>query len=229
VRHSLWLLPTGTLAALALAPERDAYARDVGLEWNTSADVRFDYLRRMPAMDMGTPTDLPLRTLQAGSVPSTGSQAFAVVTWDTGVVINGRWMLPIIGLQFGWAVGASSDVRSSLDGTMLQLRPSSADFVTLELPGIGMRFKARRWMLAAVVRPSATLMWMGATAADGNASYDLGGSPNLTASTFGVRADIEGCRRLDPVERACVFLAPAIYEFAPLNGGSIGIRMEFGP
>jgi hypothetical protein len=49
------------------------------------------------------------------------------------------------------------------------------------------------------------------------------------AARVGVRTDVEACRRIDPIERACVFLSPALYEFSAFKGGSAGLRWEFGP
>jgi hypothetical protein len=71
---------------------------------------------------------------------------------------------------------------------------------------------------------------MTATVADGSSSLDLSDqNDSVFAVTLGVRADAEVCRRLDPIERACLFVSPALYEFSALNGGSIGLRWEVGP
>jgi hypothetical protein len=41
--------------------------------------------------------------------------------------------------------------------------------------------------------------------------------------------EVEACRRLDPTTRICVHAAPRIYDYEFVNGGIIGIRMEWGP
>jgi hypothetical protein len=94
------------------------------------------------------------------------------------------------------------------------------------LPGIGVRLTARRWMLGASVRAYVVGLGMDATVAAGGGSSDLSIPSRIG---LGARADVEGCRRLDPMNRLCVFVAPTIYEFGLVNGGSAGLRWELGP
>ena len=183
----------------------------------------------MPSLTLHSPFDSPLRTLPPGTLPSTGSQQFAALTWDTGAAVNGRWMVPVFGIQFGWAVGSSPEVVTALDGSIVHMRPWSSDMFTFLLPGLGVRGKARRWMFEASARPVVSFVWMNAMVASGASGTDLSDGHALFSATFGLRAELEACRRTDPVQRACLIVSPALYEFGPLNGGSIGLRWEVGP
>jgi hypothetical protein len=219
------------LAALAGVTLAGREARADGPRWElqTALDARDVWMRAMPALVLRSPYEAPNRTLPAGTLPSTGSQQFMALTWDTGATVNDRWMVPVFGLQFGWAVGTSPEVVTSLDGSIVHMRPWSSDLVTLLLPGFGVRTKARRWMFEASVRPVATFTWMSATVANGAGTSDLADGHSLFSETLGVRAELEACRRIDPVQRACLIVSPSLYEFSPLNGGSIGLRWEVGP
>jgi hypothetical protein len=50
-------------------------------------------------------------------------------------------------------------------------------------------------------------------------------------STAGLalRADVEGCWRMDISKRLCVYGALNVYELGWANGGSAGVRVELGP
>jgi hypothetical protein len=226
VRALLAFAASLVVATLAGGP---AGAAEPHFELGTSLDARDVWVREMPPIDLRSPYDMSSRTLPAGTLPSTGSQQFMALTWDTGATVNDRWMLPIFGLQFGWAVGTSPDVVTSLDGTVVHMHPWTSDMVTALLPGIGVRTKARRWMFEVAARPVLTFVWMKATAASGTSTSELGDGNALFAMGGGVRAELEACRRIDPVQRACLLVSPSLYEFSSLNGGSIGLRWEVGP
>src|SRR5207244_2385714 len=137
-----------------------------------------------------------------------------------------RWEFPIFGLTGGGAIGQSPRVVSSVDGTMVEMKPWTAGAITLLLPGVGMRFKARRWMFSANVRFVATWVWEQAAYASGRWTDER--PPALWASTFGSRAHLEACRRLDFEQRLCIFAEPHLYEFSGMNGASAGLRWEYG-
>jgi hypothetical protein len=217
------------LVAAALSGSGAARADDLQLRLQTSLDVRDVWVRQMPQIQLNSPVDTSLRTLPPGTLPSTGSQQFLAFTWDTAATANDRWLIPLFGLQFGWAIGSSPAVVTSLDGSIVQMRPWSSDLFTVLLPGFGVRIKERRWMIEAAVRGVVSVAWMNITVASGASSQDLTDGQPLFAVGLGLRADLEACRRIDPVQRACVFVSPALYEFSPFNGGSIGLRWEVGP
>jgi hypothetical protein len=66
---------------------------------------------------------------------------------------------------------------------------------------------------------------MNGTVAAGAETYDV--TPRATS--FYARAQVEACRRFDPTERVCLFVAPSIYEFGFGTGAYAGIRWEIGP
>lgn len=220
-----WLPVTGILLA-----SREARAAGPDVHFETSVDVRAIELRRMPAMVLQSPYDTSFRTLPAGALASSGPQTLAGATLEAGIAIGRRWLLPLVGFEFAWAVGSSPDVVAGLDGSIIHLHTWTSKMLTVLLPGFGVRAVSRRWMFELSARGVASVAWMTATAADGGSSLDLSDqNDSLFAATLGARADAEVCRRLDPVERACLFVSPALYEFSALNGASIGLRWEVGP
>ena len=212
-----------------LLATREAFAQQDRWQVQTSLDVRDLWMRSMPAMSLRSPFETPLRTLPPGTLPSTGSQQFLTFTWDSGLAVNDRWLLPLFGLQFGGAIGSGPEVVSSLDGSIVHMKSWSADLGTVLLPGVGVRAKRRRWMFQADVRPVLSFTWMSADVANGASTSSLSGGEAFYALGFGARAELEACRRLDPVQRACLVVSPALYEFSAFNGGSIGLRWEVGP
>jgi hypothetical protein len=228
VRASSLVLSAVAASLTALAP-RDAWAGD-RWQFQTGIDARYAWIRSMPSLSLHGPLDTSQRTLPSGAVlPSTGSQSFAALTWDAGATVNDRWMLPVFGLQYGWAVGGSPELVTAIDGSIVHVHPWSADFVTMLLPGFGVRQKVRRWMFEASVRPVVSLMETSASVASGADTTDLGKDHTLFSLTLGLRAELEVCRRTDPVQRVCLLASPALYEFGPMNGGTVGLRWEVGP
>jgi hypothetical protein len=216
------------VAFLLSAVAGDAAAADRWELW-TSLDARDEWVRTMPQLTLHAPLDTPLRTLPEGRLPSTGSQQFLALAWDAGLTLNDRITLPVFGVQFGWAVGQSNEVVTSLDGSIVHLHPWNSEVLSLLLTGIGVRAKRRRWAFGADVRGVVSFAFMDATAATGTASQSISDSHALYAVTLGARVELEVCRRIDPMERACLFVSPALYEFAAFDGGSIGLRWEVGP
>jgi hypothetical protein len=213
---------------LLASSESRAAGPDVHLE--TSVDVRAIELRRMPAMVLQSPYDTSTRTLPSGALASTGPQTLVGVTYDAGIAIGRRWSVPLFGIEFAWAVGSSPEVITGLDGSIVHLQTWTSKMATLLLPGFGVRAVRRRWMFELSARGVLSVAWMTATVADAGSSLDLSDqNDSVLAVTFGARADAEVCRRLDPIERACLFVSPALYEFSAFNGGSIGLRWEVGP
>lgn len=216
------------VAGLAVLPGGEAQAAD-RWDFEMGLDARDVWFRRMPQLSLHSTFTTSTRTLSGGSLPSTGAQQFAALNWDCGAAWNGRYVVPAFGFQFGWAAGQSSEVVTALDGSIVHMHPWSAELVTLLLPGFGVRQKARRWMFEAVARPVVSIAFMNAMVASGADQSNLSSDDTLFAATLGLRADLEVCRRIDPVERACLVVSPALYEFSSLNGGSIGLRWEVGP
>ena len=74
------------------------------------------------------------------------------------------------------------------------------------------------------MRGGLSVLWMKTTIAVGGDEYTGSGF----ALTPTLKGDLAVCRRLDPTQRACLFVAPSIYEFGLLNGASLGLRWEVG-
>jgi hypothetical protein len=212
------------LGLFVLALPRHARASELEL----SFDLHDYFLRSMPPMDLQDPRETDVRTVPRSNVASTGPQHFFAATLDFALILRDRWRLPMLGAVLGGAIGRSPRVWTSADGTMVTLRPWTAGAFTLLGPGLGVRVKYRRWMIGASVRTLMTYIWMGASIANGPDSFELE-DPGVSALGFGVRADLEVCRRLDPTLRVCLFGAPHVLEFGLLNGISFGLRTEFGP
>jgi hypothetical protein len=221
----------GALSILLLtATPASAFDRN---DINYSVDLRDYYLHTMPRFDL---SDLhtPLRTVStSGSLPSVGQEHFLGVTIDSTFLRNGRWEFPLFGMTLAGAIGECPRVITSVDGSIITLRPWTAGAFTLLLPGIGVRTNERRWKLAVTARAILSVTWMNITVANGAQAADPTDDPATSsgalAGTFGVRADFTVCRRLDPSQRVCAFVSPHLYEFSPLNGFSAGLRMEWGP
>jgi hypothetical protein len=216
------------VASLLSAFAGDALAANRWELW-TSLDARDAWVRTMPEFTLRQPFTTPLRTLPEGHLPSTGSEQFLALAWDSGVTLNDRVTVPLFGVQFGWAVGQSSEVVTSLDGSIVHMHPWDSEVLSVLLPGIGVRAKRRRWAFSADVRGVASFAFTDATVATGTASPSISDAHALYSATLGARAELAVCRRIDPVERVCLFVSPALYEFSAFDGGSIGLRCEVGP
>jgi hypothetical protein len=240
VRPALRLFPLASAAAVVAATLMSASAAHAQADraWGVtqdkpgrhdgelSFDLRDYWLRSMPQFSLSDPTPIGVRSVGTGTLPSTGEQHFLALAIDTKYIYNQRFEFPIFGLVGGGAVGQSPRVVSSVDGTMVDMKPWTAGAFTFLLPGVGFRFRERRWMFGANVRMVATLVWEQVTFASGASKDDS--PPALWAATFGARAHVEACRRLDLESRLCLFVEPHLYEFSALNGGSAGLRWEFG-
>lgn len=219
-----------TLSATANAhadPERPTLpVRPARHDGEISLDVRDYWLRSMPTFSLSDATQIGVRSVGAGVLPTTGEQHFLGFGVDSKYVYQQRWEFPIIGLVGAGAIGQSPRVVTSLDGTMVDMKPWTAAAFTLLLPGVGLRFKSGRWMFGANVRFAASFVWEQVSFASGRSTDET--PPAVWAATFGARAHAEICRRLDPEERLCLFIEPHLYEFSGMNGGSAGLRWEYG-
>jgi hypothetical protein len=184
-----------------------------------------EWMPYVPTLSVPT-TATSARTIEGGTLPSVGSLYFAGRHHDSSFVYRGRLVVPLLGVSGALAAGSSPAVVSSVDGSIAEQRPWTAYRIECLLPGIGVRLTKRRWSVGASIRAYVVGLGMDATVAAGGGTSDLS-----TPSRFGLgaRADVEGCRRLDPVNRVCAFVAMSVYEFGLVNGGSAGLRWELGP
>lgn len=195
---------------------------DLELQIGVAAGASF--IRTMPALTSRTVTTTAARDVPGGDVALRGSLAALGGGLDVAFSTDDRWIFPMIGFAGYGAVGNYDTVRSSLDGSIATVRPWTTFEGDVLLPGVGYRVKRRRFSFSAGLRTG--LVWLAAkgSVAGGAASSSL----SLVAISALLQAEIAACRRLDPVTRVCLQLAPRIYDFGFLNGATLGLRVEWG-
>jgi hypothetical protein len=201
---------------------RPAEARESHLELQGGLDLHVLHYFRTPRLSLGDEGPRPDGGQQIASM---GPLTMGGATIDLGYALDDRVLFPIFGFGFDTALGQSPRVVSSVDGSIVEVRPWTAWMYDVGLPGVGFRFKERRWMFGFLARTGIAYLNVRGSVAVGTETHDV--SPST--ATFYVRAQGEACRRLDPVERLCFFVAPSIYEFGFGTGVSAGIRWEVGP
>jgi hypothetical protein len=182
------------------------------------------WVRDLPTVSFSDQTNASTRTVPPGAVPFGGPLTFAGVHFDSAITTR-HLVVPMLGLGFGMLVGEQPMVVSSLDGSVVNLHPWSAYRVEVLGPGIGLRMTERRWTLSATMRSELVIMAMSASLAAGAGTAEM---PDATAVGLGARVELEACRRVDPTDRACILVAPTLYEFGFLNGGVLALRWEWG-
>jgi len=212
------------LIAIVFVPASAEAANGTAVSF--TIDAHGQWLRALPTVQTEQ-TEIGLRS----SLPETkhrlpGGAAFVGAQAIYGVVIDDRWIYPLVGVGVGTAAGRYRPTPASVDGSIAQLNLWTARYYTLLLPGIGMRGKDRRWMGQIVLRPGIAWLALDGHIASGAHPFEM--TANAKASFF-VRAEIEACRRLDPVSRVCAFLAPSLYEHTWFGGAQLGLRWEMGP
>ncbi len=162
-----------------------------------------------------------------GTTPPFGfPMGFVGVRAGLDLVSADRTLIPLLDVGIFGILGQYSNVLTSVDGSFFQVNPGSIFLIDAELSGIGLRFKHRRWMFGASIKPGLALMVANAAVADGKGFTSIDA---LTAFSPTLRANLQVCRRFDPLERACLVAEPNIYEWGWGNGGSLALRYEFGP
>jgi hypothetical protein len=161
-----------------------------------------------------------------GSTPPFGfATGFFGVRAGLDFIASDRWVIPAFDVGFYGIVGSYSDTITSADGSLFRLHPAGTMMFDAELLGFGARFKKRRWMFEATIKPGFAFMAMPAAVADGKTFTDVDA---LTGVTVTLRASLSACRRFDPLERLCLSVTPNIYQWGWGNGGSVALRWEFG-
>jgi len=176
-----------------------------------------------PVSDVSTSA----RSAIAGVTPPFGfPMGFFGFRAGIDLVASDRTIVPLVDFGIFGIVGQYADVLTSVDGSFLRVSTSSIFLIDAEATGIGVRFKHRRWMFAAAIKPGVAFMVANASVADGK---DFTSIDALTAFSPTLRVSLQVCRRFDPLERACVVAQPNVYEWGWGNGGSLALRYEFGP
>lgn len=186
----------------------------------------------MPNGQLGAPTfdvtdvSNSARPAIKGTTPPFGfATGFFGVRTGLDFVSSDRFIWPVIDIGFYGIVGAYSDGITSADGSLFRTHPAGAFMFDAEFLGFGVRFKKRRWMFEATIKPGVALMMMPAAVVDGRALADV---DPLTSASFTLRAQLSLCRRLDPTQRLCASVTPNIYQWGWGNGGSLSLRWEIG-
>jgi len=223
-RTSIAAIGVGGALALALSLWPSP-ARAAGWYWQFAIGPSARWLPSAPRYSLDR-VETPLRTVGAGDLAAAGATGWLGAEADLACTIADRWQIPLLGVGVYGPVGSYARVVAASDGSLVELRPSTGLLVDVPLPGLGVRVKERRFLFTAAVRTAIVLTGMDARVANGASFVDAG---RVNATVFAVRAEITACRRFDPEARACLFVAPNVYEVGFANGGSLGLRWEWGP
>jgi hypothetical protein len=221
-----------TVAAIALASfaasslPRAAEAQatlQMGPGIETGLDTRVQWIPRMPTM-RANQLDAGYRTFDGQEVPSVGAEQMIGFGGEFGIAASDRWVVHVLGFSTAFTFGARPRVLSSLDGSIVTQDAWKSGDIAMTFGGLEYRWKHRRWMFQLGARMGVSIAWMPVHVAQGASTTDT----VLAAASFLIRGDAAICRRLDPENRLCVFVQPSIYEFGLFDGGSAGLRLEYG-
>jgi hypothetical protein len=207
-------------AALGIAGEHSARADGVGVSFEMSGDA---VLVPGNNLHVGTGTHVGPRPI-GGDLRLNSNVFYAGAGMGVGLLTR-HFVIPLASLDFYSAAGLYDEQRTSIDGSIAHLRPWTGNIWDLGIGGFGFRTDVRRWTLSATARTGFTLESVGADAAWGNGTYDLG----TGAINPYLRLDLEACRRLDPLERVCLVVSPNVYAYdQTFHGGMLSFRYELG-
>jgi hypothetical protein len=187
-----------------------------------SASLGVDWLRQVPRLSLDEGSSW--RGVGGTKLPSAGSLAMWRAQVGLDLALWRRWTVPLVGVAGGAALGPSDRAVTSADGSFVQMRPWTTGIVTLLGPGLGLRFTHKRWTVAGNARVALSYLWMGTNVATGSSVSDVSSSAWVPS----VRVDLEACRRIGPLDRACLYVETRAYDATAMNGGSAGVRWEFG-
>ncbi len=188
----------------------------------THFGVGVDWIRQMPRLNLEEVDSE--RFVSEQKITSAGSLMAWRAQLGIDLMFSRRWILGIGGIAVGSAIGPSDRVVTAADGSPVEMHPWTTGIVTLVGPGVGIHLHKRRWTVAASSRVALTHMWMHSTVVTGRTTNDaavLGWIPSL-------RLDLAICRRVGPQDNACVYVETRAYDTTSFNGGSAGLRWEFG-
>ncbi len=216
-----------TIATACMLAPTTAAARGYGMSGELWMEASGSYMPSgMPALDVSQSSTSSRPNGVNGSTPPFGfATGFFGARVGLDWVVSDRWVLPLVDFGLYGIMGMYSDTLASADGSFFRLHPAGSFMVDAELLGFGVRFKRRRWMFEATLKPGVALLAVPAAVADGKGFADI---DPLSAVTPTLRASLSVCRRLDPMERICAIVTPNIYQWGWGNGGSIALRWELG-
>lgn len=166
------------------------------------------------------------RALRAGTPVPVGPRPYVMLgaMADFGLVLDGRVMLPLVGVAGYGTMGELDAIVSQADGSVARVFPWTTARMDLLGPGLGFRGVHRRFAGSAVLRVGATFGGGDGEVSEGAVSHAF----EWVRASVLVQAELAACRRLDPVQRVCLTAAPRIHDFGWLTGASFGLRWEFG-
>jgi hypothetical protein len=182
-----------------------------------------DWFFRLPSLatdGIHTPT----RTTGGGVLPNGRDVPMLRAGADVGLSYGNTLFFPMLGLDVAGAAFGAPRVKTSLDGTVVDVRPGGAFTVGISLPGFGVRTKVGRWQVAGSARPEVLLANEPVELASGADALSV----SLVSMSIGGHAEVEVCRRFDSVERACLFAGARAFDYAPLAAVYGGLRWELG-
>jgi hypothetical protein len=205
------------LIALTAAPSR------ADLDVQIAGGPGVSWIRTMPALTSAK-TSMFARDLPEHEVPIGGSVTAIGGSFDAVFVLGDRWMVPIFGIGAYGAIGSYPAIVTSADGSIAHVRPWTTSEIDMLLPGVGYRVKRRRFQFSAALRPGLSHLDTSGSIAGGAVEEPT----TFTGLSALLQVELEACRRLDPVTRGCLQIAPRIYDFGIMNGATFGLRVEWG-
>ena len=208
-------------ACVALLIASSPARADVDFQVATGGGVK--WMPTLPTL-RGEATSTSARELPAQDVATGGAVTAVGGSFDLGMVINDRWIVPGFGFGGYAAVGSYPTILTSVDGSIAHVRPWTMVEIDVLMPGLGYRVKRRRFMFSAALRTGVSIMRVSGSIAGAGEAQPM----PLTGASMMAQVEIEACRRLDPATRLCLQIAPRLYDFGSLNGATFGMRVEWG-
>jgi hypothetical protein len=222
----LGVVAIATLVLVApLVCLRPAVARADASAVEASIDLRFAHLRSFPDVEHAAADETDGRPLPEAKVPVGNAENFLGVGLGLELAMHDRVRVPLLSFALSSAIGASPRVYGTVDGSIVEVDTWRTGLMVVGLPGYGVRIKDRRWMFEAALQPGIAYLFTSGYVANGV----YRSATAYHAGSFVLQVDLAACRRIDPVERACLFAAPALYEFGWFNAWTVGLRWEVGP
>jgi hypothetical protein len=193
---------------------------DVGLQLTLAPGV--SWMRTAPSLTSGAVSGP--REIGQAQVPTRGGLTTLGAYVDTELTFKGATTMPLFGLGYYSALGSYDSVTTSVDGSVARLQPWTTYRWDVLLPGLGGRWKSRRWMFELGARSGVSILGMHGYVATGADTHRI----DPSGASFLLVGQASICRRLDPWQRICIEAQPRLFDFGFLNGGTAGFRWEWG-
>ncbi len=215
-------------SALAVGVFFSANARAASPARGTGLELRFGLgvamTRAIPDLKLSEEIALPSRETVSGTLPSAGGYRSFGGFVDTTAVVRPRFSVPLLGIGVYAPIGEHAPIRSAVDGSIATIQPWRLYAVDVLGPGIGVRTTERRYFFEATVRLSVLFLAGQGQIAAGREVVEA----KMFGVALGARAELSGCRRLDPETRVCLSFAPRLFEVRALSGASLNLTWVWG-